>query len=362
MRIAPNGESATVAMATLVPDAPAATDACEGQFSSLDLPWPPSADAVPPTANCGVQRVAINVAPALAPDGTIYTVSRAHFNARYAYLVAVNPDLTPKWHASLRDRLSDGCNVGLPPNGTPGGCRAGANNGVDPATNRPGAGSVLDLASASPVVTPDGAVLFGTWTRYNHGTGHLLKFSSEGAYLGAFPAGWDLTPSIFRHDGTYSILLKDNHYGGGSYCSVEPFCPGNRTLVTPEDPEQYFITRLAADLSVEWRYRNPETRSCTRQLDGTLSCVDDHPQGFEWCVNAIAVDATGAVFANSEDGNLYAIAPDGLSATRRFLQLAIGAAYTPLSLDPDGVVYTQNDGRLFAVGDCATRVFCDGFE
>jgi hypothetical protein len=274
----------------------------------------------------------------------------------------VNANLTPKWHASLRDRLTDGCNVGLPPNGTPGGCRAGANTGVDPATNRPGAGQVLDLGSASPVVAPDGSVFLGTWTRYNYRTGHLLKFSPAGAYLGAYPAGWDLTPSIHRHDGTYSLLLKENRYSGGSYCPVDFYCPTNRTLATPNDPEQYFITRIAADLSLEWRYKNTETQSCTRNEQGTLDCVDDHPNNFEWCVNAIAVDATGAVFANSEDGNLYRIAPDGQSATRRFLQLALGAAYTPLSLDQRGLVYTQNDGRLFVVGESGYGLFRDGFE
>jgi hypothetical protein len=55
---------------------------------------------------------------------------------REGHLVAVNPDLTPKWNASLAERLTDGCNVTLPPNGTPGGCRAGACTGVDPWQNR----------------------------------------------------------------------------------------------------------------------------------------------------------------------------------------------------------------------------------
>jgi len=34
-----------------------------------------------------------------------------------------------------------------------------------------------------------------------------------------------------------------------------------------------------------------------------------------------------------------------------FLNLAIGAAYTPLSIGPDGKIYTQNDGRLFVAGN-----------
>jgi hypothetical protein len=33
-----------------------------------------------------------------------------------------------------------------------------------------------------------------------------------------------------------------------------------------------------------------------------------------------------------------------------FLQLALGAAYTPLSIGQDGGIYTQNAGHLFVVG------------
>jgi outer membrane protein assembly factor BamB len=79
--------------------------------------------------------------------------------------------------------------------------------------------------------------------------------------------------------------------------------------------------------------------------------VPDHPDGFEWCVNQPAIDAAGIVYANSEDGYLYAIGADGRVIQRIFLRLAIGAAYTPLSIGGDGILYTQNDGHLFAVGN-----------
>ncbi len=54
--------------------------------------------------------------------------------------------------------------------------------------------------------------------------------------------------------------------------------------------------------------------------------------------------------ANSEDGNLYAVRPDGRLRDHLFLDLAIGAAYTPLSIDGEGRILTQNDGHLFVVG------------
>ncbi len=85
-------------------------DPCEVGFSSAP-PWPPSPTAVAPTIPCGSVRPGINVAPAVGPDGTIYTIARNHFVTRYGYVVAVNSDLTPKWTASMHGILNDGCNV-----------------------------------------------------------------------------------------------------------------------------------------------------------------------------------------------------------------------------------------------------------
>jgi len=75
-----------------------------------------------------------------------------------------------------------------------------------------------------------------------------------------------------------------------------------------------------------------------------------HTNGFEWCINAPAVDVAGNVYANSEDGSLYVIRQGGTGLGQIFLNQALGAAYTPLSLGPDGRIYTENDGILFAVG------------
>jgi len=79
-------------------------------------------------------------------------------------------------------------------------------------------------------------------------------------------------------------------------------------------------------------------------------CVDDHPEGFEWCVNQPVVDAAGTVYLNSEDGNLYAFAADGHEIAHIFLDTALGAAYTPVSMGPDGAIYAQNNGKLFVIG------------
>ena len=348
---------------------PQPTDLCNAAFGTSTLPWPPSPTAKPRQVPCLSQRPGVNITPAIAPDGTIYSVTVSHnlFSSRYSFVVAINPDLTLKWAASMRDRLHDGCNNDagnfpgalLPKNGTPGGCRAGANPGVDPATNEAPAGRVIDQSSSSPVVAPDGSVLYGSYTRYNYARGQLFRFSASGEFMAAYDFGWDSTPAIltrgeFDDDATprFSVVIKDNHYDVGSYCNSGTLCPP-----APRGP--YYITQLkGSDLSPEWSFKGTETRRCSRDASGQITCVDDgqHPNGFEWCINAPAIDAHGVVYANSEDGNLYAI-PQGHHGVfktpkgRLFLNQAIGAAYTPLSLGRDGKIYTENDGHLFVVGE-----------
>ena len=332
VKISAAGQAARADFATLVPGAPDPGGACSGSFDSDQLPWPPSTGATPPSILCGAQRPGINVVPAIAPDGTIYTLSRAHVADRYSYLVAAGSDLTPKWASSLRGILNDGCGVLLPDDGSNQGCRAGANRGVDPATNDRPAGRVSDQGTSSPVVLPDGSVVVGTFTSYNFFRGHLFKFSGSGDALATYDFGWDITPAVWPHDGTYSLLLKDNHYtsaNGDSY---------------------YDVTSLDAGLVPEWSYRAANTESCVRQTGGSITCVDDHPEGFEWCVNQPAIDATGTVYLNSEDGTLYGFDRQGSVVGKIFLDTALGAAYTPVALGPDGIVYTQNNGHLFAVG------------
>ena len=332
VRVSAAGAVSHAEYAALTPGAPAASDACKRRFSLDQRPWPPSPAAVAPTAPCGPQRPAINAVPAVAPDGTIYTVSRAHNNGSYGYLVAVHPDLSPAWASSLRGLVSDGCGVLLPKDDALNHCRSNAPTGVDPGTNDLPAGNVSDQGTASPVVLPDGSVLIGTQSGYNYARGHLFRFGSTGSLLSSYDFGWDITPAVREHDGTWSVLIKDNHYNTNSGV---PF---------------YDVTSLDASLAPEWSFRATNTQSCARDGAGGVVCFDDHPDGFEWCVNQPVVDAEGTVYLNSEDGNLYAFAPDGHELAHIFLDTALGAAYTPVSMGPDGVIYAQNNGKLFVIG------------
>lgn len=347
VKIAPNDASGTVTYLTLVPNAPPGTSTnCEGTFNNLDdggasLPWPPSANAIPPTQLCGSQRAPLNLAPAIGTDGTVYTVSMAHFDNQVAYLVAVNPNLTPKWASSLQYRLTDGCGVLLQiaPQGVdnqPNSCRYGTTVGVDPTTNAMGSGSPSDLSSATPTILPDGSVLFGTLDNYDYGRGHMFHFDSQGNYINSYNFGWDNTPGVYQHNGTWSIIVKDNHYGGNAYCYFQnPVC-------SPIPPGPYYVSQLDANLNVEWSFQN-------------TTYNNSNPDGYEWCVNAPVIDSKGIVYVTSEDGHVYSI-PQGNSGVftqwrqRIFLIEALGAAYTPMSMGAHGEEYMQNNGHLFAVG------------
>jgi outer membrane protein assembly factor BamB len=129
--------------------------------------------------------------------------------------------------------------------------------------------------------------------------------------------------------------MKDNHYG----------------IYTPDSQQGPFnVTLLSGELEQVWQYQSTETQSCARQTDGSVTCADDHPHGFEWCINAPAIDATGTIFANSEDGNVYALGADGTMKSRVFLDRALGAAYTPTTIDHAGRVYALNAGHMYVVG------------
>src|SRR5262249_42969715 len=68
----------TAQTATNSDPAPGASDECLTVFTTAQLPWPPGPTALPATAPCGTMRPALNAAPAIAADGTIYTVTRTH--------------------------------------------------------------------------------------------------------------------------------------------------------------------------------------------------------------------------------------------------------------------------------------------
>ncbi len=345
--VAPDGTVRTADLASLVQGAPRANDAtCYADYDytmvAAPLPPPPNADGTPVLPKqypCGAQVPGFNAAVGIAFDGTLFVATHAQYNENYSYLTSIDPgDLSSNWSASLRDRLHDGCGVEVPfaadaPPDTVA-CRDGATVGVDPDTGLAPAGAVDDTSTSSPVPLPNGGVLYGSLTYYNESRGHTMQFDDHGGFVGSYDFGWDLTPAVVSDPTGDRIIVKDNHYGNG----------------VPPEPGPFWITTLDASLHPLWQFQNTEGNSCVRQPDGTLSCTADHPHGFEWCVNAPAVDRDGVVYANSEDGNLYAITANGELRDRLFLNAALGAAYTPLSIDHLGRIYALNNGHMFVVG------------
>ena len=90
--------------------------------------------------------------------------------------------------------------------------------------------------------------------------------------------GVNITPAIAPDGTIYSVTVAHNPFAS-RYAYIVAFNP---------------------DLSVKWRWQNTNTNSCSHNKDGSISCVSDHPSGFEWCVNAPGVDGNGTVFANSD--------------------------------------------------------------
>jgi hypothetical protein len=203
---------------------------------------------------------------------------------------------------------------------------------------------------------PDGDVLYGAFTAYNGQGGHLMQFSRRGRFLASFDFGFDSTPAVWvGRDGGSHVVIKDNHYNL-SYCRPRRQVPISQVVcgaVSATDGP-FFITQLDAHLVPEWKFQNTNTQACVRQVDGTLSC-QDIGDFFEWCVNVPAVDRTGVVYANSEDGNLYAISQRHRGvfsgpSQRLFLDAAIPGAYTSVSISKDGIIFNQNDGHLILAG------------
>jgi len=346
VRIRPDDSSSYVSYATLTPGAPPASSTnCPGTFLLLNdngasLPWPPSTPPTPPTERCGAQRPPVNLAPAVAPDGTVFTASMAHFDSMVTYMIAVNSDLTLKWSTSMQLLLTDGCGMLLPiaqqgVSNMPNSCSYGATVGIDPTTNANGSAVLSDFSSSTPTVLPDGSVVLGTLDNYNYSRGHLMHFDAKGNFLNAYTFGWDSTPAVYQHDNTYSLVIKDNYYGLSAYCGFSnPVCAPSTNV--------YYVSQIDPNMQVEWSFQN--------------TTIDTkHPNGYEWCVNAPVIDRRGIVYATSEDGHVYSI-PQGHSGVfttplqKIFLLSAIEAAYTPMSIGEDGKEYSQNNGHLFVIG------------
>jgi hypothetical protein len=302
---------------------------CPIGFSTTDpRPWPPSIDAASPSVDCGAQRPPMNAAPAVAPDGSVVDISRGSgsIGQRASYIFQTDAGLNFKWATPLAGVLQDGCGVLIPIGQGQLGCRPGTRIGVDPSTNLSPTAEVVDRSTSSPVIAPVGTVLYGAYSRYNDERGHLIELTSSGKIKATYDFGWDTTPAVWPHKGTFSIVTKDNIYRG------TVFGDGNRS--------QSSLVSLDASLKPLWRI----AASCE-----ATKCAQRWP---EWCITSPAIDAVGNVIATNETGEVVVVAPTGSVRSKIQLDLTEGGrAYAPVVIDDRGRIYVDSGGELVVYGD-----------
>lgn|GEM_PF-3285642 len=245
------------------------------------------------------QRAALNSAPAIAYDGTIFTVSTTA-GQRNSRILKLDSDFNVIWNSSLV------VNIGA---GDPGGpCHEAIPN---------------DNGTSSPVVLPDNSVVFGGWSAGPFCTpfpasecpsseGFLYKFTPDGQFQACYQFGWDTTPGVTTIDGNTYLVEKHNHYTA--------------------TPDFYELVVLDANtMQKVWTYLEP-----TRH---------------EWCIDSPLLDRDGYAVVPSEGGTFYRIKllSDPPEVTQVALTRPQSAAYVP-NVGVGGKSYTINNGHLLGAG------------
>ncbi|HTZ69341.1 MAG TPA: hypothetical protein VMB71_01710 [Acetobacteraceae bacterium] len=263
-----------------------------------------------------ITQVVMNCAPALSADGT--TLYIAVSNASAGYLLGLDTTtLATKYEIAL----------------------------TDPSSGQPA--WIPDISSASPTIGPDGDVYYGVLENpfpSHNNRGWLLHYDATLATAktpGSF--GWDDTASIvpaslvthYKAKGAYLLMTKYNNYEG---------------IGTGDGENKIAILDPAATQQDEYS----QTSVTVMKEAETILGPTPAPGGgvYEWCINSAAVDAfTGAVFAASEDGNLYRwdLARNKLTQ-HQSLTAPTDQGYTPNLVGPNGTVYAVNNATLFAIG------------
>jgi hypothetical protein len=265
----------------------------------------------------GIDRVAMNSAPALSADGSALYVAVSNAQERGYLLRLDSGTLAPLARVALTD---------------------------------PGAGLPARIpgdSTASPLVAPDGDVFYGVLEavgRANNSRGWLLHFNAaltQTKTPGAF--GWDNTPSLvttsavptYNGTSTYLLASKYNNYAGvGSGTGLN-----RMAILDPSAPHTDPISGVTT----------------MTEVITILGPTPDagNPGGVrEWCVNTAAFDpSTRAMLVNNEDGYMYRwdLPTNTLTERIRFNN-GIGQSYTPTAVGPDGTIFAINNAVLFAVG------------
>jgi Bacterial Ig-like domain (group 3)/Putative Ig domain/Ubiquitin-activating enzyme E1 FCCH domain len=232
---------------------------------------------------------------------------------------------------------------------------------LDPSSGQ-GAG-LIDESTAGPMVAPDGTVYQGVFGNpYNGSRGYLLHYSADLSTEftpGAF--GWDDTPSIvptsmvpsYTGSSSYLILCKYNDYanadfggpnsgdyGGNGVNEIAVLDPYSSVPDPNNDPNPNIQVMATVEA-----FASPSP-----DLDAVNAGDPDAVR--EWCTNGTVVDpATDSVFINNEDGYTYEwnLGTDTITNAVE-ITTGVGVPYTPTAVAPNGEVFSDNGGTLFAEG------------
>lgn len=309
------------------------TDLCSYPFifdeDAGDPPFPPTPDAAPPQFGCGRQRPAVNAAPTIGADGSLIVVTIANNAVRNSYLVAVDPaTLAPRWAAPLGGHISDGCGVLIPfDNDDPDACRVGSHVGVDPRINELFSTTDTGIMQNAPVVAPDGTILYGIYSGgYDTNRGHLLHFSETGAAKGLFDYGWDSTPAIWTHDGTFSVVMDDNHFSPVTGDGTGPGLDAR-------------VARLSPALAIQNETTVPPN------ADAVANDFMDGQAAIDVSGNAYVLNATGMVYKISSAGALVGSLDLGVSVE------ALGSEFSWGKATGQPVLYLSYAGSVWVIGN-----------
>ena len=298
-------------------------------------------------------------APALSNDGStlFLPVADGGYNANgnfyNSYLVGLNSTtLTPEYSVPL---YYPDTGSGVP--------ASGVQTSGDRAYLHPD-------STASVMVAPDGTVFFGVWaygSTYGNGSrGFLLHFSGnlQTEYTpGAF--GWDDTPSIIPLTGPNAMTVS-GYTGSSSYLIVSKY----NNYANTEVGEPYGGNGVN-EIAILDPYASQPDPNYDAEVNGQPIPVMQQVMTFsspspdlgninagdpdavrEWCTNGTAVDPeTDSIYINDEDGYTYQwnLGTDTITNTVE-VSAGYGVPYTPTAIAPDGEVFSDNGGTLFALG------------
>ncbi len=277
------------------------------------------------SGNSSMSKVVMNCAPAVSADGaTVYVaVNQGNYSTGGSGVFLALNTSTLATEASVVPQ--------------------------DLRTNSPA--SISDQGTSSPTIGPNGDIYYGTLD--NNGTSRgwlqhyqLVKNVSNYSFTSFTPGGfgWDDTVAIvprsmvpsYHGSSSYLLMTKYNNYWetGGQ----------GQNMIALLDP-----TAMSVDT------RNNSTGQMVMQAVLTIQSPtpdpDGHPGDTEWCDNNAVVDpATDSILVTNEDGKLYRwnLTTDTLTQSIG-LGGALGEAYTPTLIGPNGTVYAINNGVLYAI-------------